>query len=263
MSRARTLSLTFGVAVVLLGGLAVTFGPDDGELPAVQAGDDAATVTTNTGGPASYDNARLEADLDRWQDLHGPKGKLSLEETQALIAERDAAAEAIALGIGALSPVQLAGVLQAWRDAQRTRDQLVLIDGLGRNASGEAVTALEDIYAEDEGYTNRSHVLRALGDSPAAGHTDLLSQEMWGAGDERLSQLAAQGLYGESGAVSTLSAAAGQQQLPMKTRLEAIHSLGATGEPQAKEALESLSQNEEMEGRVRAYADKELVRSFG
>jgi hypothetical protein len=204
----------------------------------------------------------VEQTLATWQGLHDKKGKLSLAETKALIAERDATAEALADAVGRLPADDIGAVHQAWRDAEHVRDQLVLVEGLGRSAHAEAVDALEDIYDEGEGYTNRSHVLRSLGDSPAAGHNDLLAEQMSEASDERLSQLAAQALYGEAEASGTLAAAVGSD-LPIKTRLEAIHSLGATGTAEAKAALEGMASDDTLEARVRAFASKELERSFG
>lgn len=271
MSRTRTLVLGLVTALALGGVAALTLLSDGGDAPALDAGPTASrAVTTQTGGPTATGptDAQVAVTLDlvdqtlaKWRTLHEPQGKLSMEETKALIAERDATAEALAEAIGSLSGEDIAAVLADWRTAEATRDKLVMIDGLGRNGNPEAVDALDSIYGEDGGFTNRSHVLRALGDSPADGHTGLLAEEMWGVEDERLSQLAAQALYGEEGAVQTLADAV-TGDLPMNTRLEAIHSLGATGTDAARDALAGFASDPDLETRVQVYAEKELERSF-
>jgi len=66
-------------------------------------------------------------------------------------------------------------------------------------------------------------------------HHELLVDQMWAAGDERLQQLSVQGLYGEPVATEALIEAV-HSALPLKVRLEAIHSLGATGTDTARGA---------------------------
>ena len=202
-----------------------------------------------------------EQALDHWRSLFTPRGTLSLEDTKALVAERDAAAEALAAKIGALPPDAIPDVV-SWLDGASTRDRLVAIDGLGRNPSADAVSALEAMYDDDEGYTNRANILRALGDSPAPGHVDLLVEQVWAAEDERLSQTAAMMLRGEASATASLTDAL-DSSLPINTRLEAVSSLGAVGTAAAQVALEDLSANPDVPARMRVYAEQELVRSFG
>ncbi len=218
--------------------------------------------SASSGGPAAgFDRGDLESHLSEWRRLHGPIGYLSQEETEMLIARREAAALALAAGIGRMSSSELESVLDAFRSADRSRDKLVMIDGLGSNPSTEALSILEEIYATEDSYTLKSSVIRALGDSPAEGHTDLLVDTMWGGDDERLQQLSAQGLYGEAGMEDALAEAIGSD-LPMKVRLEAVHSLGATGSEEAKQILEEAVETTD-EDRLRLYAEKEIVRSFG
>lgn len=263
MSR-KTLSLT---VLCLLGfGLLLYTAPDG-----VGARDDTETAGAESevsrssraiGSVGQASGFALNPALALWQDHHRPIGYLSQEDTEALIAKREAAAEALATLIGGMSPGDLDAVLRAIQTTDRTRDKLVMIEGLRRNPSAEALSVLEELYRDEGGYTLQSNILRALGDSESPGHTDLLTEQMWSADDERLQQLAAQALYGEPDAVSTLTQAI-DSELPMKVRLEAIHSLGATGTGEAQQALEEIADSEDTEQRIRAYADQELVRSFG
>lgn len=204
----------------------------------------------------------LAASLSAWRDLHRPVGYLSQEDTEALIADREAAAAALAGVIAQLEGAELDAVLDAFHGAERSRDKLVMIDGLGQNPSTDALVILEEIYASEDSYTLKSNVIRALGDSPADGHHEVLIEQMWGAEDERLQQLSAQGLYGE-GVASDAMIEAVHSELPVKVRLEAIHSLGATGSDAARAALEEMAQDTGLSPRVRQYAEKELGRSFG
>lgn len=276
MSRSRTalfagtaLTLTLTLALVGLGTWSsLDDTPSTSTQVSVETTEDTRRRTTRTarsGGAATPDGdagiAQLDRDLTVWRDLFSPKGRLSVEETRALIAERDAAAEALAGTIGGLSADQLDEVLVRF-DASKTRDKIVLIDGLGRNVDGEAVALLEELYEAEEGYTLRAKVLTALGDSAAPAHTHLLVEQMWSAQDERLSQTAAMMLRGEAAATSDLAAAM-DSDLPMNTRLEAVSSLGAVGSSEAEQALQEVVDGDDTHPRLKAYAEKELERSFG
>lgn len=268
MSRSRT-ALFAGTALALaLAGLGAWMAQDDAPAPGADTSAETArdtrserTTRVSSGSAPLADVAQLDRDLAVWRDLFTPKGRLSVEETRALVAERDAAAEALAATIGALSAAELEGVLDRF-DESKTRDKLVLIDGLGRNADEEAVSILEELYETEEGYTVRSNVLKALGDSAAPEHTNLLVDQMWNAQDERLSQTAAMMLRGEMGATGDLAAAL-DSDLPMNTRLEAVSSLGAVGSADAEQALQDIVEGEDTHPRLKAYAEKELERSFG
>lgn len=271
MSRSNALAFAPALLFALVGaGVWLVPGPtvDRSTAPAVTAEPGPTPTTRRLSSPetaaahAPTSTAEVADALAHWRDLHAPQGKLTLAETRLLIAERDAAAEALAESIGRLPADALPGVLRSWREADATRDRLVIIDGLGRSAHAEAVDLLTDIYEEGDGFTNRSHVLRALGDSPAEGHTLLLTDQMWAADDDRLGQLSAQALYGEPAAASELVEAV-TADLPINTRLEAIHSLGATGTDGARDALLAFAEDASLEQRVQQYAQKELERSFG
>ena len=253
--------LVVGVGLVWQGGDATSSEPVSPTASSVDTTSVSRTLDVRTRATAAYDTDRFAADLDRWRALHAPVGRLSLEETKALVAARDAQAEALAAGIGALAADDLHEVVLTL-DGARTRDRLVVIDGLGRNASPEAVAALEALYDQDPGYTTRRNVLTALGDSPAPGHHALLVEAMWSAEDERLSQTAAMMLRGEAAATDALIDAL-DSALPMNTRLEAVASLGAVGSADAEAALREVVADDAVNARVRAYAERELVRSFG
>jgi len=262
MSQLRRLGLTAALlALVGAAGwqLLADREPVDAPPLATSPQTDAATPTVTraaSGSDAAAAEAkRLDAQLAEWRHLHRPIGQLSQAETEALIAQREALAEALAAAIGSLSDFD--SVLERYEDAA-VRDQLVFIDGLGRSGDPAAVDALEQLYDENEGYTERSHILRSLGDSPADGHTDLLLSEMTGADDERLQQLAAQGLYGEASAVDALAAVAADTSQPMNTRLEAIHSMGTADG--ADDALAALANSDELEARVTQFAQKTIER---
>lgn len=204
---------------------------------------------------------QLDHELAAWRDLFAPRGRLSVEQTRALVAGRDAQAEALAALIGAMGPAEL-DALRARFAGAKTRDSLVLIEGIGRSSEAVSVSVLEELYVDEAGYTLRSNILKALGDSPAPDHTVLLVQELWTNPDGRLSQTAAMMLRGEEAAAGDLAAAI-DSELPLKTRLEAVASLGAVGSAQAEQAPTQVAADEDARARVRAYAEKELVRSFG
>ena len=267
MNRRSLISLT---ALCLAGMTAVWLSapPATPDHPtATAAAGDANSTARTVASPEADTEAAATAEevagiLATWRGLHGPVGFLSQAETEALIAEREAAAEALAAAIAELSAAELEGVLAELRAAERSRDKLVMIEGLGRNPSTTALSILEEVYLGEDSYTLKRHVLRALGDSPAEGRHELLTEQMWDAGDERLQQLSAQALYGETVAVDALAEALGSD-LPIKVRLEAVHSLGATGTEDARQALEGVIADEGSEPRMRAFARKELERSFG
>jgi len=266
MSQLRRLGLTTAL-LTLVGAVGWQLLPDDPSLDAgaPAASSQADTITPKVTHTASGSDAAstaeasgLDGQLSEWRHLHRPIGQLSQAETEALIAQREALAEAMAAAIGAMDDFGI--VLERYEDAA-VRDQLVFIDGLGRSTDPASVDALESLYTDNEGYTARSHILRSLGDSPAEGHTDLLTSEMTDATDERLQQLAAQGLYGEAGAVDALADAAADASLPMNTRLEAIHSLGtAYG---AGDALADIANSDVLEPRVTQFAEKTIERNQG
>ena len=84
--------------------------------------------------------AQVASSLQTYRELHGPVGKLTQEATEALIAQREATATALAQQVAELEDPS--SVLEQLRSAERVRDQLVLIEGLGNNPSVEAVQAV-------------------------------------------------------------------------------------------------------------------------
>jgi HEAT repeat protein len=180
--------------------------------------------------------------------------------TRAIIAEREASAAQIAARIGSGGPEAARAALGAWRATPLSREGLLLIEGLSQNDSEEAVAALEAVYAEAELFRMREEVLRALGRSEAEGRNELLVDVMR-QGLEKESQVAAGALRGEEEAIEELVEAV-SADLPMGTRLEAIHSIGGIGSTDAESALVSISEDARLEERVRQYARAELDRSF-
>ncbi len=227
------------------------------EPPEVGSGTPSArrTVLTRTGGDAELERAVVELDA-----LYGERrGYLTPEETEALKRQRSAAAEAIAARIGAGDAAVVAATLDRIRTTEASREKLVLIAGLGRNPSAEAVAALGAVYEEAELFRLREEALRALGRSEGPGHAELLVRAL-GADDAGLSQIAAMALYGEAEAVSDLASVASSPYGEINTRLEAVSSLGGVQEEESLAALEQIRDDDGLEPRVRQYAERVIER---
>lgn len=204
--------------------------------------------------------AELDDALVAWRQLYATRPWLDEEATAKLKAERAAAAEAIAAGIGNAPPGSLGAVLDRWRGAE-AREQLLLIDGVGRNPSSEAVSALESMYATCSSRRVCEDVLSALGNNEGDGNVDLLVQVLNGE-DSRAAQVAAMALYGEAAAETALiEAIYGAQTI--EVRLEAVHSLAGVASESAVTALSAASTSEALEPRVQVYAAKEVERLGG
>lgn len=187
-------------------------------------------------------------------------GLLSEDEARAVIAAREDAADALSARIAAGGAPAVAEVRDAWEGAA-SRERLLLIRGLRDNTSPEAVSALADLYAQADLFRVREEILRALGEHALAGAHPLLLEVAAGAEDERLSQIAAGALFGEEAALDPLAALVRQEDAPMNTRLEAIHSLGGIGDADARAELSALAGEEGLPERVRVYATKEAERA--
>lgn len=199
----------------------------------------------------------LERALTAWRDLYAPRAAIDEAATQALKAERDAAAEAIMAGIGAAPASSVAEVLDRWRKAE-ARERLLLIDGVERNPSVEGVDTLETMYRECDARRICEEALAGLGASEGPGNTELLVEVLNGE-DARAAQVAAMALYGEGEAADALIAAVYSEQ-PIEVRLEAVHSLGGIDTEAADAALAAAATSEKLEARVRVFAQKERER---
>lgn len=210
---------------------------------------------------SSTTSTDLAPSLDAWRSLYADRPMISQAETELLELQRLAAADALVARVGAGGAAIVPSVLAAIRAAEGSRERLVLVEGLGRNSSAEAVDALLAVYAEADTFRLQEEVLRALGRSEAAGATEALVAELSGAEDERLRQLAAGALAGEAEALDALYAVVVDTTAPINARLEAIPSIGAVGDEEAKATLQAIASDEALEPRVRRFADHELART--
>ena len=244
----RTLSVVAAVCLALAVG--VSSGKIRTPSPGAAAAPDGATVERRV---------RFDRTVRDWQELYTDRGYLTVEQTLALKEERAAAAEAIAAGIAGGDAAVVADTLQRIRAAEGSREKLVLIAGLGRNPSPDAVNALEAVYGEAGHFRLKEESLRALGASEAEGHTDLLVETM-GSPNAGLSQIAAMALYGEAEAVPALLVVAVDTDSDMNTRLEAVSSIGGVHTADGRAALEKLREDAALEARIRQYAERVLAR---
>lgn len=205
--------------------------------------------------------AALPGTLDAWRGLYGEQGLLSPEETLVLKARRRTAEEALQADIGASGPEGARWAVAAIPAATGSRERLVLLGGLARNPSPEAVAGLQAVYAGEPSLRMREEALRALGQSEGEGATEALVATVEGEADERLRQIAVQSLAGDPAAIPALQALARDPSQPVAVRLEAIPSLGAVGSPEARAALAALAQDPSVEARIRRYAQRALARS--
>ncbi len=206
------------------------------------------------------DIADLAGEIAGWRKLYEDQPWLTQEETVALRERRKAAAEELARRIGNSGPEIVPQVHTAIRDAPRSREKLVLMDGLGNHASAEAVDALEEVFVEEELARLKQEALRQLGNSEGEGANDLLIDQMLNSDDPALAQMAAAMLHGEAGALDSLLACVYGVQA-VEIRLEAVHSIGGIGTDEAHAALDGVVSSD-LEDRVKMYADKEIERSF-
>jgi hypothetical protein len=249
-----TLSLaTLGLGLAALLQSSAPSGPVEGPGGALRT-EEGRPLSTEGGARPDDD---LTAEVSTWRALYAPRSWLDEAGTQALKAERQARAEAIATSIGAGGPDIVASVRERW-EAADARERLLLIDGLGRNPSPEAVTALGALYEEAELFRLKEEVLHALGASEGPGHETLLVAVMEGE-DERLAQVATMALYGEEAAAEALTAVI-YSEAAMNVRLEALHSLSGVEGEAAGAALAAAATSEALEPRVRVYAEHELAR---
>lgn len=248
------------VGLTLLGLAAVAY-PRLASSPAREHSSDPHATTVRRTDPAV--TRELGASLDEFEALYtDARGFMSQADTEALKARRAAASATIVARIGAGGPEIVPAVRDALRATERPRDKLVLIAGLGRNPSAEAVAALEELYAEQDLFRVKEEALRSLGESEGPGHARLLATEMVAAKDERLAQIAAMSLYGDGEATQALIAAVWSDR-PMNVRLEAISSLGGVGTVEARSSLEQIADSGEIEARVAQYAAHVLRRERG
>ena len=224
-------------------------------------------VTTRTGsGDTQTDaaSARSVAEgLTAWRALYEGGGVLNHEDAKALIQQRRDAAKALAAELGALGGDGVASVLAAYEESDASREKLLLVESLGLNDSDRAVDALEDLaLSEDELFRLQEEAVRALARSEAEGTTDALLDVLANTDDDRISQIAAQGLYGEEAALAALVDIAKDTSDDMNTRLEAIHSVGGMDSQGAGDALTDLAGDEALEARVSQFAQKTIERTM-
>lgn len=195
--------------------------------------------------------------------LYEPRAQLTQEETLALMADREAAADRVEEAVAKLPASELAGVREALGATSSSREKMTLVRGLGEHMAGEAVQILVDTYEEQGIFRIREEILRALGDSSATGHIELAVRVMLGEGpasaDPRLRQIAAQSLYGEAEALGALERLLGSAA-PIAVKLEAIHSIGGIGSAAARRVLDRVVTSAATPERVRQYAEQELLR---
>lgn len=230
-------------------------GPPGRSMAAAMAAGARAPRPESTGARPLH-GAALDAALAAWRDLHRPRGWLDEAATAALRAERAAAAEAIAGGIGAAPPASLAAVVARSRTAP-PREQLLLVDGLARSPTAEGVAALAALHATCTIRRVCEEVLRGLGRSEGPDRVALLVRVLLGP-DPRAAQVAAMALHGEVEATGALAEAIGGRQ-PIEVRLEAVHSLGGVPTAAAEVALAGLAAGA-LEPRLRVFLERELAR---
>lgn len=267
MSRNTAIGVTTGVCLLL--GLVVLLvwngsRSSSGDRDLSSAADRSSADSPTGGTGARYGSSDsvtdLDADLAAWRKLYGDQPWLTPEQTVALREQRKTAAADLARRIGNSGPGIVQDVRDAIRDAERSREKLVLMDGLGSNASAEAVDALEDVYNDEDLARVKEEALRQLGNSDGEGHNDLLIDEMIGCDEDAMAQTAAAMLYGEADALEALVACVNGDQA-IEVRLEAIHSIGGIGDDAAHEALVGIAGGGH-EDRITVYAERELDRSF-
>ncbi len=272
MNRNRILAL-LGVGLVVAGCVALWVLTRDPEPTAADPRGDSRTQETPRpdpgpagGEPALEPTAEpitdLASSIADWRELYGDQPRLTPEETIALRERREAAAEELAARIGASGAEIVPEVRAAIGAAERSREKLVLMGGLGANPSAEAVDALEDVFEVEDLFRLKEEALRQLGNSDGDGHIDLLIEQMLYSEDPALAQIAAAMLHGEAGALEALVKCVHGAQ-PVEVRLEAVHSIGGIGTDEARAALEAIAGSGELPERIRLYADKEIQRSFG
>lgn len=200
----------------------------------------------------------VRAEVESLTSLYATdRGHMDAAARSALKAERARAHDALVRSVAEGGAAVVGPTLEAIRQGA-AREQLVLVEGLGRNPSPEAVAALEVVYGEAGTFRLRESVLTALGGSDAPGHTALL-EEVLTSQDDTLAQVAAMALSGELEAVDALRAAV-DAEAPMAVRLEALSSLGEVGTPEARAEVQAVADDPTKEPRVRQYASHVLAR---
>jgi len=239
---------------------------DDATSDAVAGAAAEGPVTTHTASgdaqPGAAGERGVEDGLAAWRALYEQGGVLGHEAAKALVQQRRDAGKALAAELGALGAGGVPEVLAAYNASESSREQLLLVESLGMNDAGEAVSALEELaLSEDELFRLQEEAVRALARSEAPGTTDALLDVLAQTDDDRISQIAAQGLYGEEGALDALVDIARDSGDDMNTRLEAIHSVGGMDSTASDDALADLADDEAMEARVTQFAQKTIERA--
>jgi len=261
----RINTLLIAVVLGLTGALASEGPQGDGESfaePAIKgkAGAPDRLARTRTYKPRV--RPAVDGAMEKWRDLF-EQTALGSDEANALVdARRQAKAQAVQrLAQGGDDVVPQ--VLEAYRQTERSREKLVLIEGLGAGGGPAALDALTGLVATEDRFRLREQALRGVGVSDLPQAEDALVDAMLGADDQRLQQIAAQALYGRAGSLDALSGAVLDTGLPMNVRLEAVHGIGGMGSTSALQALQHIASEPTLEARVRVYAEREIVRSFG
>lgn len=268
MSRKTHIGIAVALALLVLAVLLWWSGSQRTPGEATEGGGPAVTEAAGSDSAGSEalgtaprdDVGGLAEEIAGWRKLYENQPRLTPEQTVDLRERRAAAAEELARRIGNSGPEIVPQVRSAIREAPRSREKLVLMDGLGNHPTAEAVDALEEVFSEEELARLKQEALRQLGNSEGEGHNDLLIDQMLDGEDPELAQLAAAMLHGEAGALDSLLACIYGDQ-PVEVRLEAVHSIGGIGTDEARSALDGVVSSD-LEDRVRLYAEKEIERSF-
>ena len=235
----RTLTLVAVIALALGGSLWGSSTPEGkGESLGVSshATDGLVAGSGSRTASPSHRSDKVEAALDSWRGLYERRAK-GAEEAEELIEARRAAQAKAVERLGRGGDAIVPGMLDAYSDAKRSREKLVLLMGLGANGSPAALAALSDKVATEDRFRLREEALRGVGRSPSMEAEEMLVDAMASADDERLQQIAAQSLYGRPGALEALTEAVLSLHLPMNVRLEAVHGIGGVGSDLALQTL--------------------------